>query len=111
VGRSELTFKDGVRQLKVGQAFLVALQHVHAAAEVVVDCGRINCVPAKAFFSNLSRSQVATKGPCRLISVVEHGSEAAVRKSLVRVVVNKVDFLSSHVAREGDVVFATGFVN
>lgn len=53
---TQLAFKDRVREFKVSQALLVALKHVHAAPEVVVDCRSVNCVSSETLLSDLPSS-------------------------------------------------------
>ena len=63
---------DRIRQLEVGLCLLVALQHVHAAAQVIVHCGSVDSVATEAQLANFTRLQEAAQRPGRLIDMVEH---------------------------------------
>ena len=67
----ELTLEDGLGKFKVCKTFLVSLQHVHAASEVIVYSSCIDGVSSQALLANLSRLEVASDGPGGLVGVEE----------------------------------------
>ena len=85
--RAELSVHDCIGELEVGFRFLVALQHEHAAAQIVVNSRCVDSIAAKTQLSNLPRHQEAPQRPGRLINVIEDGAEAAVWEGLVRMIV------------------------
>ena len=68
---SKLALEDGLGQFKVCKTFLVSLQHVHAASEVIVHRSCVDGVSSQALLSDLSRLKVASDSPGRLVRVEE----------------------------------------
>ena len=68
---AEFALEDGLGQFKVCKTFLVSLQHVHAAPEVIVYSGCVDGVTSQALLADLSRLKVASDGPGRLVSMEE----------------------------------------
>jgi hypothetical protein len=67
----ELTLEDSLGKFKVCKTFLVSLQHVHAASEVIVYSSCVDGVSSQALLSDLPRLEVASDGPGGLVGVEE----------------------------------------
>jgi hypothetical protein len=108
---SKLAFKDSLSKLEIGESLLISLKHIHTASKVIINCGCINSVSSKALLSNLSCLEIASQGPCWLIGVIQDRTKTAVRESLIWMIINKINFFASHVARHGNIIFATRFID
>ena len=67
----ELALEDGLGKFKVCKTFLVSLQHVHAASEVIVYSSCVDSVSSQALLADLSRLKIASDGPGGLVGVEE----------------------------------------
>ena len=91
---------------------MVALKHVHACAEIVVDGGCVDSIAAKTLLTDLSRSEEASESPSRLINVIEDRSKTTVREGLIGVVVLQCNLIDGvHVAGDSNIILATGLID
>ena len=110
--RSELTFKDGICQVKVALRLLIALKEKHAAAEIVVDGRSIHRITSKRFLSDIFSFQIEPQGNRRLLHVVRDRPEATIREGRIRMIErHELDVLRFHVELQSEVVFASAFVD
>lgn len=56
---AQLALHDGVRQLNIRLRLLIALEHEHAAADIIIDGGRVDGVATEASFADLASLQIA----------------------------------------------------
>lgn len=84
--RSELSIDDRIGQFKIRLRLLVALQHEHATAQVVVNRGCIDRITTKSLLSNFSGFQEAFQRPGWLVNVIEDGSQTTVGEGLIGMV-------------------------
>ena len=65
----KLSIHNRLGELEVSFSLLVALEHVHAASKVVVNCRCIYRVSSKRFFSDCTSLQIESQSPSWLFHV------------------------------------------
>merc|ERR1719223_2191271 len=110
--RSQFSVHHRRSQFKVSPALLIPLEHIHAAADVIIDGGCINRIATQSLLSDLSGFQEASECPCWLVHVIQHGPKTAVGECLVRVVWWQCQLANgSNILTYGLLIFATGLVD
>ena len=69
--RAELAVENCIGKFEVGLGLLVALEHEHAAAKIVVNSSSVNCITAEHFFADLLGLEVEAHRLRRLLHVID----------------------------------------